>query len=174
MTRSPIELSWTAKNGSRNWQTLLNLWEQKQISVKATITVNHVVILNLLDNGGLSHWQDFPSHLLGLALVGSGIRVGKYGGNGGNPTHFGNIIISPDRRCLAPGMWSSCHFFLKNDDCDFWVISWGYLVMMIGEKIFSKENVLSTQGIYTSCRYFLCHLTFTDTYIRGGTNENTL
>ena len=93
--------------------------ESKNKSVKTTINVNHVVMYNLLDYGGLSHWQDFPSHLLGLALVGSGIRVGKYGGNGGNPTHFGNIIISPDRRCLAPGMWSCCHFFLKNDDCDF-------------------------------------------------------
>ena len=30
-----------------------------------------------------------------LAVV---LGRGKYGGNGGNPTHFGNIIISPDRR----------------------------------------------------------------------------
>ena len=49
--------------------------ESKNKSVKTTINVNHVVMYNLLDYGGLSHWQDFPSHLLVLALVGSGIRV---------------------------------------------------------------------------------------------------
>ena len=37
--------------------------------------------------------------LLGEIPGGSGIRLaGKYGGNGGNLSHFGNIIISPDRR----------------------------------------------------------------------------